>query len=287
MTPLVLFALAGCLAAGSGSDRIVAADLVPAWPEIAGIPADTSIGFAPAPGVSRVLRTIELRRLAERFQIAPPAAGEICVERPAAPLDPRRLLEAMQSTIPGARIEVLDWLRSPIPAGPVEFPRNGLHPAGANGLWAGYVRYAGNRRFAIWARVKISEIVPRVVAAEDLKPNVVAEASRLRLEEREEFPGAGGFAGSIADVAGRVVRRAVRAGEPIRTQWIEAPKEVLRGDTVRVDVQSGSAHLEFEAVAQGSGSAGQTVSVLNPLNNRRFAARVDGKGRVAVVKGSL
>ena len=66
----------------------------------------------------------------------------------------------------------------------------------------------------------------------------------------------------------------------------------MRGETVRVEVSSGGAHLEFEARAQASGSAGETIQILNPASKKLFPARVEGKGRVSVqgnlsVKGSL
>src|SRR5690349_17785479 len=111
MIPLVLFALAGCFAVNPDSDRITVSDLVPAWPEIAAIPAGTPISFAPAPGVSRVLQPFEIRRIAERFGIGMPLDAGLCFERRVAPIDRDRLLEAMQRSMPQARIELLDWSR--------------------------------------------------------------------------------------------------------------------------------------------------------------------------------
>ena len=76
------------------------------------------------------------------------------------------------------------------------------------------------------------------------------------------------------------------AGEAIRAVWLEAPKLVVRGDTVQVQVQRGGARLELEGRAEASGSAGETIPVLNPLTHRRFRARVEGKGRVSVEEGN-
>src|SRR5438477_526330 len=113
------------------------------------------------------------------------------------------------------------------------------------------------------------------------------DAAQLRLEMRDEFPGAGSFAASIDQVAGRVPRRAIAAGTPLRIEWLAAPKEVTRGETVKVEVVMGGARLELEAQAEASGAIGDTIPVLNPVSKKRFSARVDGKGKVSVTKGIL
>ena len=207
-----LLALAACLAVGPDTDRIVARDLVPAYPEMGALDPGTPLGYAPAPGVARVFRATELRSLAARFSLPAPADREICLTRPVAPLDPARLLAALRSALPGTEIELLEYSRQPAPAGEIEFTPAGLHGVS---LWRGAVRYAGNRRFAIWARVRIAAAVQR-------------------------------------------------------------------GQTVRVDVTSGAAHLQFEGVAQSAGILGSTIAVLNPASRKPFQARVTGQGRVSV-----
>ena len=285
MTPLVLFAMAGCLAVNPASDRILARDLVPAWPALESLPPDTEIGLAPVPGVPRVFGPLELRRVAARFHIAPVPQADICFARQTAPLDPAAMLSAMQRELPGARIEILDLSRAPAPEGTLDFPRSGLRPAPGGGFWSGSVRYAGNRRFVVWARVKVLEVSKRVVAREGLKAGTTLDPSLL-IEETREVPPDTGFAAAIDEVAGKALRRPVAAGEAIRAVWLEAPKLVVRGDTVQVQVQRGGARLELEGRAEASGSAGETIPVLNPLTHRRFRARVEGKGRVSVEEGN-
>jgi hypothetical protein len=58
--------------------------------------------------------------------------------------------------------------------------------------------------------------------------------------------------------------------------------EVGRGDRVAVEVHSGAARLAFEAKAESSGHAGDSVLVRNPENGRLFQAKVEGKGKVLV-----
>jgi len=283
MILLASFAMAGCLAVGAGSDHITAGDLAAALPAFQSISPDTLVALAPAPGMRRVFRAPELRQWAARLDAPAPAAGEVCFERPVARLGPERLLEAMRRQLPAAEIEILDYSRMPAPEGPLEFPVSGLRPVPGGGFWSGAVRYAGSRRFTIWAKVKVLVAAPRVIAAVDLKPARPVRAADLRLEMRQEFP-AGGFVASIDEAAGRVLRRPVAAGTSLIAQWLDVLQDVARGQTVKVEVWNGGAHLELEAEAEASGSVGEIVPVRNPTSNQRFLARVDGKGRVSVGK---
>jgi flagella basal body P-ring formation protein FlgA len=284
MIPLLSMALAACLAVGAGSDQIVAGDLVPAYPEMAALDPATPVGHAPEPGVSRTFRAFDLRSLAARFGLPSVPDGEFCVERPVAPLDPARMLEAMRSALPEARIEILESSRQPVPLGELEFLRQGLRdgPQRTGALWTGSVRYAGNRRFPIWARVKVAAAVRRVVALGDLKPGQPVETGQILEQTREEFPAPGEFAGTLDQVAGKWPRLLIRAGSEIRADQLVEAKDVARGERVRVEVVEGAARLEFEGIAESSGSAGEMIPVRNPDSNRRFRARVEGKGRVSV-----
>jgi flagella basal body P-ring formation protein FlgA len=83
-------------------------------------------------------------------------------------------------------------------------------------------------------------------------------------------------------VVGWWPRLIIRAGSPIRTDQLEQPKEVMRGETVHVEVRNGAARIELDAVAEASGSAGESIPLLNRSSGKRFRGRVEGKGRVSV-----
>lgn len=287
MISLASVALAGCLAVSAGSDQITLRDLAPAFPGLEAATPDEPVGLAPAPGVQRVFRLNELRRLAARLNIATEPKGDVCFERPISPLDPARLLEAMRRQLPEAEIEILEYSRMSVPEGELEFPLNGLRQMPSGGFWSGSVRYAGGRRYAVWARVKVMVIAPRVIAVENLKPGQVIDASQVRVEMREEFPAVNVFVTALEQAAGRVLERPVASGTALRSQWLETPKEVVRGDTVQVEVWSGGAHLKLPALAEASGSTGQSIPVRNTESQKRFWATVVGKGRVSVGKEGL
>jgi flagella basal body P-ring formation protein FlgA len=281
---LALSALAACLAVNPFSDRIWAHDFGAAWPALASLPRDTEVGFAPAPGFQRVFSLGELRLLAARFHESSVPETPVCFERRLTPLSSAMLLDAMQRELPGARMEIVDFGPATVPQGLLEFPLSGLHPAPGGAIWNGAVRYAGNHRFPLWARVKLSVTSKRVIARKLFQPGEVLDRAGLAEEMRTEFP-ASGFASSIEEVAGKAVRRSVAAGEAIRTRWLEPPKLVLRGDLVRVEVQRGGAHLRLDGRAEASGAAGEVIPVLNPVTHRTFRARVQGPGRVFVEAG--
>jgi flagella basal body P-ring formation protein FlgA len=286
MIPLAAFALAGCLAVGAGSDRVLAGDLAARFPQWAAIPAVTPLALAPSPGVQRVFRLPELRRLAERFSVSPVPDRELCVTRPVAVFTADRLLAAMQKELPAAHIELLDFSRQPAPEGELVFPVSGLRQSPSGGYWSGYVVYGGTHHFMLWARVKVKVATARVVAAQDLKPGLPLDASQLRVETREEVP-ATGFIGGVEEVAGKVSRRGIAAGTALRAEWLEPAKVVLRGETVQVQAAHGGALLKLEGIAEASGAIGETIPILNPVSKQRFPARVESKGKVVVTKGIL
>jgi flagella basal body P-ring formation protein FlgA len=239
-----------------------------------------------------VFRASDLRLLAARFHLdaLPAADPPICVERPVAALDAPRLLAAMRQSLPGARIELLEFSRQPAPSGEIEFPPAGLHagPAGAPdsqprpAIWNGAVLYAGTRRFAIWATVRVQVAVPRILAVADLRPGQPIAPAQLAAETREEFPSAAPFALRIDQVAGRWPRLAIRAGSAIRTDQLEQARDVMRGSTVHVDVRNGAARLDLDAVAEAPGDVGEFIPIRNPSSGKRFRARVEAPGRVSV-----
>uniref|UniRef100_Q01PR0 SAF domain n=1 Tax=Solibacter usitatus (strain Ellin6076) TaxID=234267 RepID=Q01PR0_SOLUE len=285
MITVATLALGACIAVGAGSDQVLARDLAAAAPEWSAIPPETALGLAPAPGVQRIFRLPELRRLALRWTLAPPER-ELCVTRPVAVLDPALLLAAMRTQLPAARIEILDYSRQAAPGGELEFPLSGLRQSQGGAWWAGSVKYAGQHRFALWARVQVLVPVARVVATEALQAGRPIDPARLRVESREELP-ATGYLAAIEETAGKVPRRSIAAGTPLRAQWLEAARVVMSGDTVQVEIINGGAHLVLDGVAVTSGAVGDTVLVLNPDSKKQFRARVTAAGKVRVTRGNI
>jgi flagella basal body P-ring formation protein FlgA len=286
---MMMLVLAACLPLTADRDRITAADFSATDAVFSALPPETPFGYAPSAGVKRTFGVAELTRLARRNNIPFEPQGEICFERPVEPLDSDAVVEAMRSSLglPDARIEIVEQSLYPVPRGTLEFPRAGLVPPApsqpqAAAMWKGSIRYGGNRRCAIWARVRIVTRMDRVVAAEALHAGHTIEAVQLKLETYEGFPLRARPLHDFTEAVGRMPKRSLAAGATLTAADLESAYDVKRGDSVRVAVSSGEAHLELDGRAESSGRRGQTISVTNPVSGKKFPARVEGAGRVEV-----
>ena len=268
-------------------DRILARDVAEMVPAFAAWPPDADLGYAPAPGLRRVLRTAELERLARRQGIEAGSMADLCVERPTAPLAPDVLRAALLLAVgdPEASIRILDWSRYPVPRGVMEFPRAAAVPEGTGALvlWKGFVKYGERGRFSIWVRARVEVRGPQVSAREDLAVGRPVQSGQLRLDTVRVSPFGAQPARRLEEVAGRMPRRPIPAGSPVFPSQLDVPPEVHSGDVVAVQVTSGRAGLRLEGVAGGDGRRGDFIPVRNPANGRTFRARVEGAGKVAVV----
>ena len=73
---MMILLLAACLPLAGDGDRITAADLAAVEPGFAALPPDTPLGYAPAPGVPRILGAAELARQARRYSLDFAPAGQ-------------------------------------------------------------------------------------------------------------------------------------------------------------------------------------------------------------------
>ena len=284
---LLTFLLTGCLPVEG--EKVVARDLTGASAVFAALPADAAFGYAPAPGAQRLLNATELKRLAWPQDLALDPGLQLCVVRPLEPLSGERLVEAMRSALarPEARIELVEMAAFGAPRGQIEFPPAGLRrpPPASPGqpvLWQGFVRYAERRRYPIWAKVRILVSSTRVVAGQNLVAGEAIESGQLRLESVEGFPSSEPLAESLEQVVGRAPTRPVAAGTTLSLKMLGLPKEVQRGDPVKVEASHGSATVGITGRAESSGARGDMVVVRNPTSGKSFRARVEGKGKVVV-----
>jgi len=269
-------------------DRITAGDLARAIPAFSSVPGDTEIGYSPIPGVRRYFYFPELHRLALQYNVDLPPGAQACIERLMETLHAESVMEAMRKALdePEAHIEILELSKFPVPHGDLEFDRSNL-PVGIDGpvVWRGVVRYAGGRRFGVWASVKLRIHGVRVVATENLAAGKTIHAGQVKLEPAEVYPMPRTAALTLQGVIGNSLRIPVPAGGVIAPGMVDAPKEVERGDVVQVEVQSGAALLKLEATAESAGRHGEPIRVHTLVNGRSFSARVAGKDRVVVAAG--
>lgn len=268
-------------------ERIRAGELARLRPLFAALDPALEVGYAPAPGLRRVLAPAELARLARRHGLIEASVDAVCVERAVVRLAEADLVEAMRRSLgEQARIEIVDRARYAVPDGAIEFPLAGLagtpaQPGGAV-LWRGRVRMASGRTAPVWARVKVWVGRRALVARRDLTPARPIEAGDVEERLVEIFPRAAPEVLGAAEVVGARPRRRIRAGEVVTGEALRLAPEVNRGDAVEVEVRSAGARLVLEARAETPGRRGDAVLVRNPSTGRRFRAVVEGPGRLAV-----
>ncbi|MBZ5601590.1 MAG: flagellar basal body P-ring formation chaperone FlgA [Acidobacteriia bacterium] len=264
--------------------NITGKDMAAANPSFATLDPASIVASSPIPGVRRVMHPAELARIEQ----TPGPFEEICFERATKILNANEILAALESALRSAisreaqpKIEILDFIRTPVPLGTLEFSPTGLSAAG---IWRGHIKCDDNRTAPLWAKVRVTTEQTWIEAIQPLAPGKPIAADQLTMRSGPRFPFGQAPIGAVELISTRVPNRTIRPGEPIFPSMLAAPHDVERGETIRVLVSSGEAQISFDAVAESSGRAGETVLVKNPENGRHFQARVQEKGKVSIIK---
>lgn len=287
MMLLSLLAAAACLPVSGPT--ITAKDVAAAVPGYVARDGAPAFGFAPTPGVVRSVHATELRQYLDREQYQGPVpTGNVCYARPMAVLSEAAVKSAMQSVLGAdAKIDVVELSRFPAPLGTPVFDRRDIgNPPIA--FWRGYVPYDGDKKFPVWARVKLSVHTTRLIALEDLRPGAPIRPEQVDIETAEDFPASHVTPASVNQVIGALPRRFINAHTPVWEDAIDPPNQITKGDRVNVTVHSGRARLSFDAEAETSGRSGEMVSFKNPESGKVFRARVAGPDQAMIeTPGSL
>lgn len=270
-------------------ERIRGRDLHQAMRALAGVPADTVLGYTPLPGIERVFSVAQLRQIAAAHHLSAEITDRACFVRETAPPAKGDVIAAMRRAISdsSAEIELIEFSHQELPQGELVFQLSGLpavRPAAGDAamVWRGSLKYGGNRSLAVWARVRVRATARRLVATRDLAAGEPIRAEDVAIKELHVMPGKRDSTTALDDAVGAVPRRPIRAGDEVLRSNLRVPNEVEPGDTVRVRVISGAARLDFEAEAVSAGRNGEMVVVRNPSNGEPFKGRVAGRGAVVV-----
>ncbi len=262
-------------------DYILVRDVAAMVPEFSKLPADFNLGFVPLSGEPRILRGENLQNVAKNRGVELAAPIDLCFKRKTFIPAAEQVHPAMVAAIgiPGAMIEILSLSQHAAPSGEIVFPRDGLQfvENQKDLVWHGYVRYGEDQHFGVWAKVRITAMVARVVAASNLAVGKPIQAGQVRLEKREDSPLDEGAAASLDEVIGFMPKTQLRASSVIRRAQLERQPDVAKGDVVTVHVYEGAAHLSLEGRAQQAGMKGSTILVRNPSSGKDFRAQVTGK----------
>ncbi|HLW77540.1 MAG TPA: flagella basal body P-ring formation protein FlgA, partial [Bryobacteraceae bacterium] len=249
------------------SDSVLARDVAAAIPAFAKVPADALLGYVALSGAPRVFHGVDLERLAKNRGLELSGLADVCFERRTFLPNADQIRSAIRDSLKlgGANIEILESSRKPAPSGELVFPKSGAQlPFGTNAqneiMWHGYVSYGENARFPVWARVRVTASMTRVVTLENLPVAKEIRASQVRVETCEDSPLDETVARNLDEVVGYVPKSSLRAMTVIHRTQIQRPNDVAVGETISVDVYEGAAHLTMEGRAESAGMAGSTIT---------------------------
>ena len=271
------------------TESVLARDAVQEIPGFAQLPGDFLLGYVAATGTARIFRGADLERLAKNRGVVLTNLPDVCFARKTFIPQPDAIRDAMQKAlgVSGAKIEILTSSQNQAPFGEVVFPRTGIQlPSGSDPrtelIWQGHVRFGENGKFPLWARVRVTAAMTRVVAVSELPAGKMIQQDQVRLESCEDSPLDETTARNLDEVVGFLPKSSLRANAPVHKTQLERPPDVAAGDLVRVEVFDGGAHLVLEGQARSAGVVGSSILVRNPASGKDFRAQVSGKDRVRV-----
>jgi flagella basal body P-ring formation protein FlgA len=299
-TPAILVVVAACARAACvavPSDKILARDLLDVVPLFQALDPQAVIGFSPFPGTDRVLSSRDLLLTASRYGLAF-SAGElvpsVCVQRIVRSLSIEEVRDALLSAMDqsGAQraiaLEIVEFSNNRVPPGRLVFQLTALNKPPGNDpqtpvLWLGKLRYDDQHSLSVWARVRISVKREVFLARQSIPKGQVIRAEQIAPALLPEFPWPEPPPSSAAGIVGKVARRAIPAGQKILPLALDDPKDVMQGETVHVKVVEGMTTITLDAVAQSSGTKGESILVHNPSSGKSFRALVEDRGQVLVI----
>lgn len=287
---------AGCIAIDRA--QITAGDLAKADREFARLDPNLIFSFAPAIGGQRNVPAPEIESWAAQHGLGGAPRSAACFERTSRELSPEDIVEAVRTALGSGfedlRIGVVDICNCKVPAGKLEFTRNGAslppekHPD-TPVLWKGRLLAADGDVYPVWARIQILATVTVVRAARNLRPQQALRGEEIEEVKISASPLRFGQIQTAAAYAGKIVNTSIEQGTILEPKMVHVPLDVERGSLVRVEVVNGGTVLELDAKAETGGNLGEPIVLTNPAGAARFRAYVTGPGhaQVAVIGKSL
>lgn len=132
-----------------------------------------------------------------------------------------------------------------------------------------------------WVQAQVDASVPTVVAAHALKRGTTLGPADLdfKMLPLERYA-----VTQLSQPVGQLLKRSVRAGEPLRVTWLTAPMAIQRGDRVETIVHRGSVFARGSGEAAERGRVGDIIRVRLTHSRRILRARVLDSRRVEVIR---
>ena len=135
--------------------------------------------------------------------------------------------------------------------------------------------------FSAFAADRNTEIDVAVLKTDVARGELIAEGD-LEYKAIPQMRANASIVRAITDVAGMEARRALKAGELIRTNDVKRPTLVAKGSTVTMLFEAPGMRLSAVGRALAEGAEGDTITILNPTSYRKVEAVVIKAGTVRV-----
>lgn len=258
--------------------------------------AAVDLGSAPQPGQSRQLNAalVESRlRTAGLTEVSVKGAASVRATTLHAEVTPDMVAESLrmfiQSQMPWKSDNTEIDIKPPtdqilVPDGQVCFTwrANPQYAYLGQGAFQGTVSVDGRSQTTVTCKATIESYASVVVAANDIprgKPLIPG------LLESRRLPVSGlphGAATSIEDLIGRVASKTIFPGQIITTRNVEMPILVHRRQSVPVELESGTVHVQTQGVALMDGRVGDVIACGNVMSQEQFQGVVRQDGVVVV-----
>lgn len=168
---------------------------------------------------------------------------------------------------PEAMIEVFD----PFPHSATTNKTIGLRCLAEHSTWTIYVPV----KTKIYRRV--------IIAARPINQGQIVRENDLRIEEKEISQLKQGYVRNSADIINQICRRNIGEGQIMRSDLLQPPYLVHKGEQVIVEAITGSIKVTIDATALEDGSLNDTIKVKNIKGERIVEAKVVDNKKVQIV----
>jgi len=266
---------------------IRAGDLVDTVPAFAAVDAETALGAAPRPGLSRRVPRGILLRWAARLGLSleeEEAPSSLLLRRRLRRLsadEAREILEravaaALDRPVGEIRVEFRDPMEPLIPDTPLEYALGSRipalnKPARLRLTWREPGGQSGQQLFDATVRARGSHLI----AKRALPARKALSASDFEVVE-DWLPGhrTSRLLVNVQQVRGKALRREMKLGEALSEDLLVESPAIMRGSLVELRLAAGAVRLRTSARAEASGSPGELIAFRNLSTGQRVLAYV-------------
>jgi flagella basal body P-ring formation protein FlgA len=140
----------------------------------------------------------------------------------------------------------------------------------------------GDFRKKVWATVNIEVLTEMVVTKRPLRRYQVITDDDIQLKELDLAKVKSNAVTNYEEVLGKRTKRAIKANMVLRTDHLELPPLVKRGDVVSIIAESDGLRITALGEVKKRGCRGERIRVVNLDSKKGIYARVLDSNRVKV-----